>query len=490
MELLSQNNAYLKFLQKLPTVQGPGGRTLNFNEKLKWTGGVVLVFLVLSQIPLFGLSENAFNFLREFTTILASEFGSIMTLGITPIVTAGIILQMLVGAEILPWDTNNEVGKAKYQGTQKLLTIGFSILMAVVFVSMGSLPPAGGSALLGIFLIVQLAFGGIAIMFLDEVTSKWGFGSGVSLFILAGVAQQLVVGLFNPITLPGQDIPSGVVTGFLASLVQGSPQFMVLLPLFSTIAIYLIIVYVQEIKVEIPLAFGQVSGFGRRWPLDFIYTSVLPLIFVFALVMNLQLVGQTVASPVNPAAAPGSEAPAQSQFPGAGGQQQQGGTMCGFLGCFQDGQPISGFVYYLDPPRNFLNNLLQGIFIPEDVLRAITYTLFLTVGSAIFSVFWMKTSGMDAKSVAQQIKSLGMSIPGYRRDPRIIESVLDKYIPPLAVLGGATIGFFSGIADITGAIAGGTAILLTAMIAYRMYRNIKQEHSHDMPKFLRRWMNV
>ncbi len=483
MELLSQNKSvYVKFLENLPTVEGPGGRKLNFNDKFKWTMGVLLVFLVLSQVPLFGLSDQAFNFLQDFASILASNFGSLMTLGISPIVTGGIILQMLVGAEILPWDTNTPEGKTKYQGTQKLLTVGFSVLMALAFVIMGSLPPQGGDTFLAILLILQLSFGGIAIMFLDEITSKWGFGSGVSLFILAGVAQQIVVQLFNPLTLAGQSIPSGILTGFIASLIQGTPQFMVLLPLVSTIIIFLVIIYVQGMKVEIPLAFGQVSGFGRRWPLDFIYTSVLPLIFVSALILNMQLVGQALADPVAPTT---DVAAAQVGAPTGG---QQVGTTCGFLGCFNNGQPISGVIYYLNPPRQFLSNLVQGIFIPIDLLRAITYTIVLTVGSAIFSVFWMNTSGMDSKSVARQIQSVGLSIPGFRRDPRIIESVLKKYIPPLAVLGGATIGFLSGLADITSAITGGTSILLATMIAYRMYRDIKQKHGQDMHPMLRRFM--
>ena len=36
-------------------------------------------------------------------------------------------------------------------------------------------------------------------MYLDEVVSKWGIGSGISLFIAGGVAQTIVTATINPL---------------------------------------------------------------------------------------------------------------------------------------------------------------------------------------------------------------------------------------------------------------------------------------------------
>jgi preprotein translocase subunit SecY len=124
---------------------------------------------------------------------------------------------------------------------------------------------------------------------------------------------------------------------------------------------------------------------------------------------------------------------------------------------------------------------------PMDIVRLITYSLFLIGGAIIFSVFWVNTAGMDAKSVAEQIESTGMQIPGYRRDIRIIERVLNRYIPALAILGGASVGFLAAFADFTGALGTGTGILLAVMIIYQLYEEIAMQHMEDMHPAVRRF---
>jgi preprotein translocase subunit SecY len=93
---------------------------------------------------------------------------------------------------------------------------------------------------------------------------------------------------------------------------------------------------------------------------------------------------------------------------------------------------------------------------------------------------------MNAKSVAEQIASIGMQIPGYRRDPRVIESVLNKYIPALAFLGGVTVGALAALADLLGAIGTGTGLLLSVMIIYNYYELIKNEDLEGMPEFVKK----
>jgi preprotein translocase subunit SecY len=70
---------------------------------------------------------------------MAGQFGSIMTMGIGPIVTASIILQLLVGGKILNLDLSQHEDKAFFQGTQKLLAIIFTIGEAMVYVFTGAL---------------------------------------------------------------------------------------------------------------------------------------------------------------------------------------------------------------------------------------------------------------------------------------------------------------------------------------------------------------
>jgi preprotein translocase subunit SecY len=176
---------YVGLLKRIPGVGGPTQK-LTFRQKLKWTAVILILYFMLAQLPAYGIAQANFENLRFLEILLGSSFGSIMTLGIGPIVTASIILQLLVGSKVIGWDLKTERGKVLFQGTQKLLAILFSFIEAGIYVMMGAIPAEPGLAL---YVIGQLALGGVLVLFMDETVSKWGFGSGVSLFIVAGVAK-------------------------------------------------------------------------------------------------------------------------------------------------------------------------------------------------------------------------------------------------------------------------------------------------------------
>ena len=87
---------------------------------------------------------------------------------------------------------------------------------------------------------------------------------------------------------------------------------------------------------------------------------------------------------------------------------------------------------------------------------------------------------MDARSQAKKIVSSGMSMPGFRKDERVLESILKRYVSPLTIMGGAAIGILASVANLLGALVGGTASLLAIMILYQLYQNIAQQHAVDM----------
>ena len=122
--------------------------------------------------------------------------------------------------------------------------------------------------------------------------------------------------------------------------------------------------------------------------------------------------------------------------------------------------------------------LLQGLF----------HTLFFMFFSTLFAVLWVKNTGMDAKSQAEKISASGLQVAGFRQDIRIIESILNRYIPALTVMGGMAIGFLASITNLIGAMVSGTAILLVIMIMFQFYRNIAQQHEADMAPALRKFM--
>ena len=92
---------FRKLILNLPEVAAPTQKRLSFKEKLKWTALVLVLFFILGMIPLFGLGPNALQQFEYLSIILGAKFGSIISLGIGPIVTASIVLQLLNGSGIV-----------------------------------------------------------------------------------------------------------------------------------------------------------------------------------------------------------------------------------------------------------------------------------------------------------------------------------------------------------------------------------------------------
>lgn len=438
---------------------------------------MLVLFFLLGLIPLFGLGNNALAQFEYLSIILGAEFGSIMSLGIGPLVTASIVLQLLNGSGLIKFDLATHEGKRNFQGVQKLLSIAFVIFEAAIYVLMGGLSPGnfynpatteflatavpGAIALttgmiwtLKLFLIFQLFVGGIIVMLMDEVVSKYGFGSGISLFIAAGVAKSIMIRAFNPLRAPTD--PTGYSSGkffaFFQSISAGdsTTAFLAFAAIAATILVFAVAVFVQAMKVEIPLSFGMVRGHGVRWPLSFIYTSNIPVILVAALLANIQLWTRLF----------GGAAAAQTVQPWITGPNI-----------------IAAFI---QQKSLFIGWLMWA--------QALTYVLILIGGAVIFSLFWVQTSGMDSRSQAKQMMNSGLQIPGFRKDQRILEKVLDRYIMPLTVMGAITVGFLAAMADLSGALGNGTGILLTVMIVYKLYEDIAKQHMYDMNPMMKKFM--
>jgi preprotein translocase subunit SecY len=475
---------FRKIFDFIPEVTKPEEKKLGFNVKLKWTLIILASFFILANIPLFGLSENALSRFEYLAIILGTDFGSIISLGIGPIVMASIILQLLTGAGILNIDTTTTEGKKFYQGLQKLLVFFFIIFEALIYVLMQGLQAIPGFAPL---LIFQLILGGLAIFYMSEVCDKWGFGSGVSLFIGAGVSWRLITSALQFVNQQGKNCLidfgntacSGKILVFLQAIINKYPIEDVLSPLLAilvTVIIFLIVVWAQSLKVEIPLSFGRVRGFGVKWPLSFFYASVIPVILTAALIANIQLFGGIIEN---------AAAPCLSEEACIG--MAKFASYFGFLGHFIEGQAISGLAFWMGS-TNVLELLVRGGFMFKYLIQGLTHILFFVFFCTIFSVFWVKTSGMDSKAQAHKIASSGLQVAGFRQDERILESILDRYIMPLTVMGGAAIGVLASFTDLLGALVSGTAILLVIMIMFQFYQKIIEQHEVDMNPAMRKFI--
>lgn len=458
------------FLNNLPEVETPKIK-VPFNDRIMWTLAGITIYFVLSLIPLYGLSSAYKAQFETISILLAASFGSIITLGIGPIVTGSIILQLLQGAEIIKIDTNTKEGKKRYQGLQKLFSIFFVIFENSMYVISGALPPATPTTLNMFILILQLVIGGFILMMLDEIVSKYGFSSGISLFIAAGVSREIFVNILNPMQDPmSPGFPTGQLWKIFALISQNLPEAAIwpVITIGATVLVFVMSTYIQALTVEIPLSFGRVKGFGMRWPLKFIYTSNIPVILVAALIASMQFWGLMLYNMGIPILGTYEKVSTQS-----GGVREV---------------PKSGLIYYLNPPT--IREIYFSGFKLSYLLSVLIYMFFMVVGSVIFSVLWIQVGGQDPRSVANQLLSSGLMIPGFRSDPRIVEQILARYIKPLTVLGGATVGFLAAIADLLGALSRGTGILLSVMIIYGLYEDIKKNQMEDMHPFFKKLLGA
>ncbi|HDD70513.1 preprotein translocase subunit SecY [Candidatus Bathyarchaeota archaeon] len=441
----------------IPEIKAPE-RKVRFNEKLFWTAMVLIVYLVMSEVPLYGISPQQAPELTALRVIFASNRGTLMELGIGPIVTAGLILQLLVGSAMIECDMSNPEDRGLFTTASKVLSIVLTGVQASAYIIGGMYGSLPGPQAITVFL--QLLAAGMVVLLLDELVQKgWGFGSGISLFIMAGVAQNVFWQCFSP--------ASGLFVGALSYVMSGAesitwwiigggayPSFT---GFIATIAAFLIIIYMEGVRVELPLSYAGYRGFRSRYPIKLLYVSNLPVIFASALFANVYFFSQLFWNMYN---------------------QNNTNFWLNLLGQYEVGeggrlQPIGGLVYYVTSPQGITNVIAEP-------LKAFGYLAILLVFCVIFSLTWLEVGGLGPSTVAKQLVDAGMQIPGYRRSGRAIESVLKRYIPAVTVLGGIIVGLIAGVSDFFGVFGSGTGILLSVGILYQYYEILMRERAAEM----------
>ena len=248
----------------LPEVKSPEVKP-SLKRRLMWTALALLLFFIMGNITVYGidLSRSLGGNLAAFELILASKIGSLITVGIGPIVLASIILQMLVGGKIINIDLSNPKDRARFTSMQKLFGIALCFFEAFVYSAFGFLVPNSGML---IPVVLQIAFGAIILMYLDEVVSKYGIGSGIGLFIAGGVAGSIGWLIFAPYLVTKAGIAEGLLLQIVGEAVKGSllNAFVLSVPIIFVIIIFLVVVFAEGMHVNIPITVGR-SGLLRAF---------------------------------------------------------------------------------------------------------------------------------------------------------------------------------------------------------------------------------
>ena len=187
----------------IPEVEAPLKKQA-FREKLLWTAITLFIYLTCCQIPLYGtIRQEGSDPLYWLRVILASNKGTLMELGISPIITSSMIMQLLAGAKLIDVDMSSTEDRNLFQSTHKLFSIIITVGEALAYLLSGMYGPVNEiGPVNGALIVFQLSLSGIIVILLDELLQKgYGLGSGISLFIATNICEIILWKSFSPITI-------------------------------------------------------------------------------------------------------------------------------------------------------------------------------------------------------------------------------------------------------------------------------------------------
>jgi len=438
----------------LPEVPKPA-RKPSLNERLIWTALAVVLYIIMSQIPLYKVITSPQSSLFFYQIIFAANIGTLMTLGIGPIVTAGLITQVLVGSDILRLDLSNAEDQRLFASLTKVLTFIFIVFESVFYVASGLIGTVGSLTVAAI-VTVQLIVASLVVFLLDQMIQKgWGLGSGISLFILAGISMQVMLDIFSPIPVNGQFfgyIPYAInesIHGAFSSLISRPATYPSLIGLISTIVFIILILYLEGIRIEIPISSSRFRGFSATYPIKLLYVSNIPVILVAALIADAQFFFLMLAR--NASLVP----------------------HLAWLGTEVNGTITGGLLYYISSPPPYPAAMAHPI-------QIVTYSAFVIVLSVVFAKMWVDVSGMSAEKAAEYLLGSDLQVPGFRRTRASVGTLLERYIPTVTLFSGLIIGILAAASSILDVFGTGIGLLLAIDISISYYQMLAQEQMASM----------
>ncbi len=257
-------------------------------KHLAFTILILFVFKLCTFIPvplidINGIKETLKN--NDFLTILNTFSGgglssfSILSLGISPYITASIIVQML--QMIIPamkeWQNMGEIGKTKANRATRYITVVIALIQALaLLLGLGTRAEnilwikalGSNTALVYIYMAIVITGGSAFTMWLADLITRHGVGNGSSMIICAGIISSIPA-MFN--ALGKQFLNENANPGNIAKFV-------------TVIVVYVImiigIIYFEAAQRKIPVQYSNRQGSERSdIPLKLNSSGVMPVIF-------------------------------------------------------------------------------------------------------------------------------------------------------------------------------------------------------------------
>ena len=435
--------------------------TIKPNEKLVWTGMVLFIYLIYSQIPLYGIYKTRDSDpLHYMRIILASSRGTLAELGITPIISSSFLMGFLRTLRIISFDPNIKEDRILFEQTTKFVAIIITLGQAIAYVFNGVYGPINLIGNVNIILLIsQLVIGGIIIILLDELLSNnYGLISGISLFVATNISENIMWKCFSPFTVAserGIEYEGAIIALFhflitkkskyeafrLAFFRRSAPN---LLQLFSTLIIIILVMYLWRFKLYIKVTNKKMPGVTYNQPIKLFYSSTTPIIVINTFISNLYLISQVLY------------------------RRYSSSLLIKILGTWaeKNGEQVAtgGIAYFITPPKNLF------YFITHP-LKSIIYVIFILYFSGWFTQTMVDLIGKGAIDLARGLKNEGFFLEGIRESEETIYKRFQKLIPTVSFLSGMLIAALQILADLIGAIGSGTGILLLVSTILQVQEN-------------------
>ena len=259
-------------------------RIAELRKKILYTFGMLLVYRLLSVIPVPGMdlskvssALDQFSILGFMNMMTGGSFSqmTIMAMGITPYINSSIILQLLTVAipSLEKLSKEGPEGRKKINEYTRYLTVVLAFIQAIGLVFAMRANSRGGIWYLVIGL--SMAAGTALAMWIGERITENGIGNGISLLIMAGIVSNMFNWAVSAIT----GIGAGTVS-FVAVIVI----------VMAMLAMIVAITYVDMGERRIGVVYAKrvvgrkmFGGQSTYIPMKLNSTGVMPLIFGFAI---------------------------------------------------------------------------------------------------------------------------------------------------------------------------------------------------------------
>ncbi|MGP6139234.1 MULTISPECIES: preprotein translocase subunit SecY [unclassified Jeotgalibaca] len=274
-------------------------QTKDIRSRIFFTLAMLIVFRIGTHITVPGVdaaaiqnlaSTGLFSLLNTFGGGALSQY-SIFALGVSPYITASIVVQLLQ-MDIIPkfteWSKQGEVGRRKLNQVTKYLAVFLAFVQSIgISIGFNQLSNLGLIRDPGIttYLIIALIMtaGSMFVIFIGDSITQHGIGNGTSLIIFSGIVARIPADLVtfyqDRFADAGDKLTSNII--FAVALLIA----MVLLVIF--------VVFIQQAERRIPIQYSKRatgSNQAAHLPLKINSAGVIPVIFASSFMMTPQTI--------------------------------------------------------------------------------------------------------------------------------------------------------------------------------------------------------